>query len=274
MGVPYAEVIGDPIAHSKSPQIHQFWLEKLGVDGEYRAMRVRPDELADYFEARRRDPDWRGCNVTMPLKERLAPVVDWIDDQAREVGAINCVVNDKGYLGGANTDVWGLLWTLGMFEAKDAVILIGTGGAARATLYHLRGINALEVHVFGRDARKAQRLLADFELYGGGWTLGDQPDILFPMRLVNATPLGMAGGPTMPAAGLELVDRLTRDAGVLDMIYDPLETALLARARARGLLAVNGLAMLLDQAARAFELFFGAKPPDEFEDELRELLTS
>ena len=274
MDGPYAEVIGDPIAHSKSPLIHNFWLQKLGIEGEYRATCVRPDELRDYFESRRADPHWRGCNVTMPLKERVAGFVDHVEEQAQATGAINCVVKADGGLFATNTDVWGLFLNLGMFEAKDPVIVIGTGGAARATLHHLQGIGALEVHVFGRSQEKAKRLLDEFELYGEAWTLEDRPEILLPMRLINASPLGMSGYPPMPEPMLALVDSLSRYSGVLDMVYDPVETELLARARARNLMTANGLAMLVDQARYAFELFFGAKPGPDMDLELFGRLTS
>ncbi|MGZ8997430.1 MAG: shikimate dehydrogenase family protein [Allosphingosinicella sp.] len=274
MARPYAEVIGDPIAFSKSPLIHNFWLEKLGVDADYRATRVRPEELEAYLASRRSDKLWRGCNLTMPLKEKVLPLLDWVDDQTAGIGAANCVVSDRGVLGGANTDVWGLQWTLGLFEAQDPVIVIGTGGAARAALHHFQGINALEVHVVGRNRAKARKLLDRFNLYGEAWTFADEPKILLPMRLINASPLGMTGHPAMPEEGLALVDQLVDHARVLDMIYDPLETRLLARARERNLMAANGLAMLIDQARYAFELFFGQRPSSSLDEVLHAWLTS
>lgn len=274
MGGPYAEVIGDPIVHSKSPLIHNFWLRRLGIEGDYRATRVSPGELEDYFVSRRGDPCWRGCNVTMPLKERVTGFVDDVEEAARGSGAINCVINTEGRLSATNTDVRALCLNLGMFEAKDPVIVIGTGGAARATLHHLHGIGDLEVHIFGRNREKAKRLLEEFELDGEAWTLGDRPEILFPMRLINASPLGMAGYPPMPDSGIFMVDQLHRDAAVLDMVYDPVETVLLARARARGLMTANGLSMLVEQARYAFELFFGASPEAALDQELFERLTS
>lgn len=274
MGIPYAEVIGDPVAHSKSPLIHKFWLEKLGIEGDYRATRVTVDELPDYLAARRADPDWRGCNVTMPLKEEVLRLADWVDERTSTIGAVNCLWQQEGRIGATNTDFWGLLWTLGLFEAKDPVIVIGSGGAARATLEYLDGLNACEVHIICRDRRKGARLLNQFGLYGEAWTFAQEPDIGFGMRLINATPLGMRGQPAMPFTVLALIERLDRDAGVLDMVYDPPETPLLAAARRRDLMTANGLGMLVGQASQAFEFFFGAKSPGPLDDsDLWELLT-
>jgi shikimate dehydrogenase len=130
------------------------------------------------------------------------------------------------------------------------------------------------VHLFGRSVEKAKRLLEEFELDGKAWTLGERPEIRCAVRLINASPLGMFGYPPMPEPMLALVDGSSRDAVVLDMVYDPVETALLARARARNLMTANGLAMLVDQAREAFELFFGAKPGSELDQQLFERLTS
>src|SRR3954468_1436768 len=139
MGVPYAEVIGDPIAHSKSPVIHKFWLEKLGMEGDYRRAQVKTGELESYFESRRNDPDWRGCNVTMPHKSDVASFMDDVDPSARRIGAVNTVKRFDQKLVGLNTDWIGLNLALGEHSAagKD-VVLIGAGGAARAALEELR----------------------------------------------------------------------------------------------------------------------------------------
>ena len=110
MNRPFAEVIGDPIAQSKSPAIHGFWLGKMGIDADYRACHVRPDELADYFSARRADPDWRGCNITMPHKQAVLPLLDGLDPAAERIGAVNTVVRrGDGSLIGANTDAPGFI---------------------------------------------------------------------------------------------------------------------------------------------------------------------
>ena len=140
MGVPYAEVIGDPIAHSKSPIIHQFWLRQMKIIGEYKAVRIRPAQLGDYLGDRRRDPNWRGCNVTMPLKEPVSAHVDDIDPVARRIGAVNTVINHStGLLIGTNTDFQGAHFALsGVPSTGRKVVLLGAGGAARAVLEELR----------------------------------------------------------------------------------------------------------------------------------------
>src|SRR3954452_6232006 len=140
---PYAEVIGNPIAHSKSPAIHNFWLTRLGIEADYRATLVT--ELADYFEARRGDPDWRGCNVTAPHKQNVIPFLD----EASPIGAVNCIVRDGDRLVGLNTDVDGIREALGLSPSSptkaggganlDKVVLIGAGGAARAVAVALPG---------------------------------------------------------------------------------------------------------------------------------------
>src|SRR5512147_389849 len=121
----YAEVIGDPIAHSKSPAIHNFWLESLGIEADYRATLVT--DLTEYFGARRGDPDWRGCNVTAPYKKAVIPFLD----EASPIGAVNCIVRDGDRLIGLNTDVDGVAEALAGADL-ERIVLIGAGGAARA----------------------------------------------------------------------------------------------------------------------------------------------
>ena len=143
MTTPYAEVIGDPVAHSKSPLIHGFWLDRLGLGGEYRRAHVRSDGLADYFAARRADPAWRGCNVTIPHKQAVLAHVDWIDPTAAAIGAVNTVVPENGVLAGYNTDAVGFLEPLQPLLERRHLFrmarILGTGGAARAVTHALVG---------------------------------------------------------------------------------------------------------------------------------------
>ena len=136
MSSPYAEVIGDPIAQSKSPATHGFWLAELGIDADYRACHVIASGLADYLASRRRDPAWRGCNVTMPHKQAAMPLLDRIDPLAARVGAVNTIVPEDGGLAGYNTDVPGFLEPLEPLLANTHLFrmarVLGTGGAARA----------------------------------------------------------------------------------------------------------------------------------------------
>jgi shikimate dehydrogenase len=264
---PYAEVIGDPIAQSKSPLIHRFWLDRLGIVGDYRACLVPPARLADYLAERRDDPDWRGCNVTMPHKLAVMALVDDPGDVRGSIGAMNTVVRQNGGLIGTNTDAAGFGAPIaGLDLAGRSVAVVGTGGAARAVLFALARIGVGEVTMIARDPSKAAALLDAFGLSGRTAPLAEP--VPAAALLVNASSLGMAGQPPLDLD----IGALPGDAVVYDVVYSPLETRLLAAARARGLPTVDGLAMLVGQAAVAFELFFGAAPPREADGELRALL--
>lgn len=267
---PYAEVIGDPISHSKSPAIHGFWLKQLGIEADYRATHVTPEGLADYFEARRGDPDWRGCNITIPHKQAA---LDHVEDRGgiREtIGAINTVIRaEDGALIGTNTDSGGFYAPIaGMDLAGKHALVIGAGGAARAILFALSKLGVGKVTIQNRNVLKAAALLASFGIKGDAVPLGTAvPPVDL---LVNTSALGMQGQPPLAIDLGPLPD----DALVYDIVYAPLETDLLAQAHARELATVDGLDMLIGQAALAFELFFGAEPPRDRDEELREMLTS
>ncbi|MCX8474399.1 MAG: shikimate dehydrogenase [Sphingomonas sp.] len=268
-GQAYAEVIGDPIAHSKSPLIHGFWLKALGIDADYRATHVTPDGLDAYFAARRGDPAWRGCNVTIPHKQAVLDHVEDRGDVRGTIGAMNTVVRaEDGALVGTNTDAGGFYAPIAGLdlEGRHAAV-IGAGGAARAILFALARVGIGRVTILNRNVLKAAALLSSFGIKGDALPLGSP---LPPVDLlVNASALGMTGQPPLD---LDLAP-LPEDAVVYDVVYAPLETALLAQAQARELDTVDGLDMLIGQAALAFELFFGAEPPRERDDELRDLLT-
>jgi shikimate dehydrogenase len=265
--IPYAEVIGDPIGHSKSPLIHKFWLEKLGIEGDYRAVRVRPGELETYLAERRADPDWRGCNVTIPHKTAIGPLLDDLHPSSRRIGAVNTVARFDDRLSGFNTDWQGLDLALGESTAggKD-VVLIGAGGAARAALEALRQAKPRSLTIMNRDMAKAGRLLDHFGLEGKAVPIGDPPPADL---LINASALGMAGYPPLE---IDLA-ALRADGVVLDMVYHPVDTLLLRQARALGLTAIDGLHMLVWQASMAFHLFFGESPEPVESPALRALLT-
>ncbi|VVS97675.1 Shikimate dehydrogenase (NADP(+)) [Sphingomonas sp. EC-HK361] len=267
---PFAEVIGDPIAHSKSPVIHNFWLNALGVDAEYRAVHVTPDGLAAYFADRRADPAWRGCNITVPHKIAALDHVADPGDVRGSIGAINCVVRAEGeVLVGTNTDAAGFYAPIADLDLDGApVVVIGAGGAARAILFALARMDVGRVTILNRNPLKGAALLASFGLKGEALPL--TAPIPPAALLVNASVLGMAGQPPLTID----LDPLPDDAVVYDIVYAPLETPLLAAARARGLDVVDGLEMLIGQAAAAFEMFFGQAPPRDRDDALRTLLTS
>ncbi|MBC9034591.1 shikimate dehydrogenase [Sphingomonas sp. JC676] len=271
---PYAEVIGDPIGHTKSPAIHGFWLDALDIDGEYRATHVMPDGLAAYFNARRADPAWRGCNITIPHKQTA---LDHVEDRGgvrMTIGAINTVIRaEDGALIGTNTDAGGFYSPIAGLDLEGChAVVIGAGGGARAILFALSKVGIGRVTLFNRNVLKAAGLLASFGLKGDALPLTAPLTAPLPAAalVVNASPLGMTG---QPALDIDL-SPLPEDAVVYDIVYAPLETPLLAQARARELDTVDGLDMLIGQAALAFELFFGAEPPRDRDEELRALLTS
>lgn len=266
---PYAEVIGDPISHSKSPVIHGFWLKQLEIDADYRAQHVTPEGLGDYFAARRADPEWRGCNITIPHKQAALEFVEDRGDVRGSIGAINTVIRDGDALVGTNTDAGGFYAPIaGLDLAGRHALVIGAGGAARAILFALSKLGIGRVTIQNRNVLKAAALLSGFGIRGDAVPLGTPiPPVDL---LVNASALGMKGQPPLE---IDLAP-LPEDAVVYDIVYAPLETDLLAQAHARELATVDGLDMLIGQAALAFELFFGAEPPRDRDDDLRALLTS
>ncbi|WP_336968160.1 shikimate dehydrogenase [Sphingobium aromaticiconvertens] len=268
--LPYAEVIGDPIAHSKSPLIHNFWLQALGIEAEYRKTHVTPEGLAAYFLTRRADPDWLGCNVTIPHKIAVMDYADDPGDVRDRIGAMNTIACETGGpLVGTNTDSGGFLQPLmrDKWQGKSAV-LIGAGGAARAILFALASYGVPNITVMARDAAKAQALLDRAGVKGNILSLTDP--LPTADLLVNSSPLGMTG-----QSPLDLdLSPLSATATVYDIVYAPLETGLLAAAQARGLATIDGLDMLIGQAALAFDIFFDAQAPRERDEELRALLTA
>lgn len=265
----YAEVIGDPVAHSKSPLIHRFWLDRLGIDADYCATRVAPEGLTAYFVERKADSAWLGCNITMPHKIVALDHVANTGDLVHSIGATNTVIREGDRLIATNTDAAGFYAPLADVDLIGApVAVIGSGGAARAVLFALSRCAVGAVTLVARNPLKAAMLLSELKLRGATQRL-DTP--LPPVRLlVNASPLGMAGHDAYRG---ELA-RLPDDAIVYDLVYDPLVTPLIEAAEARGLATIDGLEMLVGQAAVAFELLFGRPAPREYDGELRALLTS
>lgn len=284
-GEAYAEVIGDPIAQSKSPAIHEHWLRKAGIAAAYRACHVTAEGLADYLAARRADPDWRGCNVTMPHKQAVIPLLDRLDPLAARIGAVNTIVPEGGGLAGYNTDAAGFLEPLrpdleGRHVFRMARV-VGTGGAARAIVTALAG-EGMVIVLAGRNPAKARAILDELDPGGEHHAadlahFADPTDFAFDDRdgcfdlVVNASPLGMAGEPPL---ALDL-SHVPPGSVVYDIVTHPLDTELLQAARAAGFRTIDGLAMLIGQAAAAFEKFFGTLPPRAPGDaDLRDLLAT
>jgi shikimate dehydrogenase len=267
-GRAYAEVIGDPIAHSKSPKMHGFWLERTGIEADYRAMHVRPEGLAAYVEQRAADPDWRGCNVTLPHKIAVMDLVADPGQVRASIGAMNTLARtEEGVLFGTNTDAGGFFTPIADLPLDGApVIVAGTGGAAHAVLFALSRVGVGPVTLLARNPLKGAALLARFGLKGDVRAM----DAALPPAalLVNTTSLGMVGQDAFTPD----LSPLPEDAVVYDIVYTPLVTPLLAAAQDRDLATVDGLDMLIGQGAIAFEIFFGTAPPRDDDEALRELL--
>ncbi len=281
MAVPYAEVIGDPIAHSKSPTIHKYWLAKLGLEGDYRATRVASEELAEYFRERMADPDWRGCNISMPHKLAARDHVHYRQDPSFPLWPINLAYRDAdGTLKGEDFDGPGFVMSLIKLRQQlgttvpafagqsGSAMIVGAGGAARLIGWGLAHFGYAAIWISNRDAEKAERFASDFRRVGGRVLPEGAPTPAVDL-LVNATPLGMNGRPEVDVD----LEPLPAHAIVYDLVYEPAETGLIKRARARGLHALNGLSMLIEQAAPSFHRLFGAMPPRGHDAELEELLT-
>ncbi len=266
----YAEVIGDPIAQSKSPAIHNFWLEKLGIDAEYRACHIRPEALADYLATRRTDPDWRGCNVTMPHKQAVMPLLGKIAPPADTIGAVNTILpTGGGALAGTNTDAAGFLEPAGRVRpCADAIFpastrIIGTGGAARRSSLRWR---AKASRWWWRAAIRARR---------GRCSMNSRPRAIItsaprpfqPIRRISPSTTAKAAltsSSMPPASGCRANSLLAFDWSrappgsiAYDIVTAPPDTPFLHGARDAGHRTIDGLAMLIGQAAVAFEKFFG-----------------
>jgi shikimate dehydrogenase len=262
-------IIGWPVEHSRSPLIHNYWLKTYGIAGEYRREAVPPDEF-DAFVQSLDARDYVGANVTVPHKEK-ALAFSLPDERAKAVGAANTLWIAGGFLHATNTDVEGFLnnldacapqWDRGL----DNAVVVGAGGAAHAVVYALLTRRLERITVVNRTPHRAEALRERFleRLQVAPWE--QLNDLLGETTLlVNTTTLGMAGQPELGAD----VGRLPGHAIVADLVYVPLVTPLIKMAKAKGLRTADGLGMLLHQAVRGFELWFGRKP--EVTAELRAL---
>ncbi len=257
-----AGIMGWPVAHSRSPALHGFWLEEHGIDGAYVPLPVRPEHL---LQALRALPilGFRGCNVTIPHKEAAVEGVDRVEPLARRIGAVNTIiVGEDGSLEGRNTDAFGfrqnLLECVPDWRPRDApAVVLGAGGAARAVVAALVDLDVREIRVVNRSRPRALAVSRDL---GGapsaisvhGWEEAG-PLLAAAGLLVNTTNLGMEGEPPLPLD----IRSLPRSAPVADLVYVPLETALLRAAREAGHPVVDGLGTLLHQGRPGFEAWFG-----------------
>jgi len=258
-----AGIMGWPVTHSRSPALHGFWLDETGIDGAYLPLPVAPQHIE---QALRALPilGFRGCNLTIPHKQAALSVVDRVELLARRIGAVNTiVVGPDGSLEGRNTDAFGFFENLRETvpewnPAAGPAVILGAGGAARAVVAALADAGVAEIRVVNRTLARAAALASDLSMPKVAITIHSWDEVGTAQQhaalLVNATSLGMTGEPAL-MLDLSLLPPLTP---VVDIVYVPLETDLLAAARRRGHPVVDGLGMLLHQGRPGFEAWFGA----------------
>jgi shikimate dehydrogenase len=257
-----AGVMGWPIAQSRSPILHNYWIEKYKLNGRYVPLAVRPELLADAIRGLRA-LGFRGCNLTMPHKQYAMTMVDHLTDTAKRIGAVNCiVVGEDGKLSGTNNDGNGYVLSVQeiapQWKPSDGPIaILGAGGAARAIIVALLERGASEIRLINRTLEKAERLAKDFGPAIKPIAWDKRGDAIGDVALLtNATNQGMTGHPPLEIA----FDKLSSRTLVSDLIYVPPETPFLAAAKTRGNITINGLGMLLHQARPAFQAWFGIMP--------------
>lgn len=270
--IPLAGVIGAPIAHSKSPILHGHWLKRYNIPGHYMPMHIEQADLAHVLETLPK-MGFVGLNVTLPHKEQVLALADVVSDRASIIGAANTLIFQKdGRLHADNTDGYGFIENLRQHAPNwDAsigpAVVFGAGGAARAIISALLDAGAPEIRLTNRTRARADALRADFgakiqvvEWVQSGNILGDATTV------VNTTSLGMVGKPEFRVP----LDGLNPKAVVNDLVYTPLKTPFLLAAEALGCTVVDGLGMLLHQAAPGFERWFGVRP--EIDENLRNMV--
>jgi shikimate dehydrogenase len=267
-----AGVMGWPVVHSRSPLMHNYWMEQQGLAGTYVFLEIKPGELAPALRALH-PLRFSGCNLTIPHKLDAMTIVDEVDDVAKKIGAISCVVvREDGSLFGTNNDWLGFIGNVkqqqpGWRADEGPIAVIGAGGGGRAVVYALLQEGATEIRLINRTRAKAE-LIA--EQFGGPISVlpwEDRHDALEGVAMaVNVTSQGMVG-----EAALDLrLDKLSKSALAADIIYTPLESPFLAACRERGNRTVNGLGMLLHQGPPAWKMWFNVEPT--VTAELRELM--
>lgn len=255
---PVVCVIGDPIAQSKSPRIHRYWLDKYGISGDYTRFLLEPAQLEPGLR-HMVDLGFVGANITIPHKENVLQIADQVSDAARQIGAANTLLFQDGAIHADNTDGFGFMANLQQYsnwQPQRPVLVLGAGGAARAILYALAQANAPRIFLANRTRSRADDLAAHFGAPIEAIDWEAVADVLPQVGLVvNTTSLGMQGQPPLQ---IDLAPLNT--AIVTDIVYAPLETEFLRQARALGHCAVDGLGMLLHQAVPGFERWFGHRP--------------
>jgi shikimate dehydrogenase len=258
---PRAFVCGHPIAHSRSPVIHRYWLDKHQLPGDYLAVDTPTEELHALFDEVR-SGRWRGGNITIPNKEKAVELVDWIDPAATAIGAVNTVWMDGDRLCGGNTDAGGFAANLDVgapaWRQGQMALVLGAGGASRAVIFALIAAGYDQIIVANRTMERGQALATEFTKTRAITLTQAQSAVNHADLIINTTALGMSGhGDAQSPVSL---DAARPDAIATDLVYTPLMTPFLTEAQSRGLRAVDGLGMLLHQAAPGFAHWFGVEP--------------
>ena len=260
--IPLAAVIGSPVAHSRSPKLHTYWLSYYGIRGHYIPMDIAADDLEKVVRMMPK-MGFVGCNVTIPYKERVLALADQITDRATLIGAANTLIFRRdGRIMADNTDGYGFIENLRQgapnWSAKDGMaVVLGAGGAARAVVAALADAGVPQITITNRTRIRADKLKDDFgkRVQVADWVQAG--NVLEDAALVvNTTSLGMTGKPELRVP----LDGLRKDAVVTDLVYEPLQTRLLREAEDAGCVTVDGLGMLLHQAVPCFERWFGTRP--------------
>ena len=260
--IPLVAVLGSPVAHSKSPLLHGFWLKQFGIQGHYVPIDVMAADLEQVLQTLPK-MGFVGANVTLPHKEKILSIADQISDRAALIGAANTLVfQPDGKIYADNTDGYGFIENIRQhapdWQAKDGpALVLGAGGAARAIVSALLEAGAPEVRISNRTRARADQIKSDF---GGRVGVVDWvkagAEIKYAHTLVNTTSLGMTGKSALTVS----LDKLNPKTLVTDIVYSPLETELLKAARSKGCRVVDGLGMLIHQAVPGFQRWFGQKP--------------
>lgn len=254
--------MGMPIMHSRSPMLHNYWFQQQGMAGSYVPLAIQPTGLAAALRALH-PLGFSGCNLTIPHKQEAMKIVDEVNDAARQIGAISCVtVRTDGSLLGSNNDAFGFIRNIQQAQPQwradtGPIVVIGAGGGSRAVCYGLVQEGAREIRLVNRSDARAQQLADDFGAPLQSYPWVQRHDVLAGAALVvNTTSQGMVGQTPLDIH----LDPLPSSALVTDIVYSPLETPLLAAARLRGNVTVDGLGMLLHQGPPAWKSWFGLEP--------------
>ncbi len=270
--IPLAAVIGHPIAHSKSPMLHGYWLKEHGIAGHYIPMDVAPDDLETVLRNMHK-MGFVGANVTIPHKTRALDIADQVTDRATLIGAANTLIfHADGKILADNTDGYGFIQNLRQSApdwdpAAGPAVVLGAGGAARAVVASLLDVGVPEIFITNRTRVRAEQLRDDFgaRLKVVEWVQAAEV-MEDGATIVNTTSLGMTGNPDLKVS----LDGLQAGSLVTDLVYTPLRTPFLEEAAQRGCVTVDGLGMLLHQATPGFERWFGPRP--EVTDALRQVI--